>query len=367
VTDYGRLKGSEDKAGLHRRNPNSAGPSTAQRQVAPSHPILRLQRQVGNNVVSRMLAQREIDTAVQREEEETEDEAVQAKFDSTVQREESAESEDEQVQAKFDGTVQREESAESEDEQMQAKFDTTVQREEEESEDESVQAKFDSTVQREESGEAEDEEVQAKFDGAIQREGDEDEMQAKFDSTVQREGDEDEMQAKFDTAVQREGDDALQLKPEVGLEGGAVSDGVASQIQTMRGGGNALDSDTQSEMEGHFGTGLGDVRVHTGSESSALNHRLGALAFTTGSDIFMRDDAFQAGSDSGKQLLSHELTHVVQQRSMPSSGGGMHVGPAGDQYEQAADAKASEIMSAAPAGAGAGAGAGGSAQRHIDE
>jgi hypothetical protein len=46
--------------------------------------------------------------------------------------------------------------------------------------------------------------------------------------------------------------------------------------------------------------------------------------------------------------MAHELTHVVQQRSMSSSGG-MQVGPAGDSYEQEADSTASAITAGQPA------------------
>jgi hypothetical protein len=44
--------------------------------------------------------------------------------------------------------------------------------------------------------------------------------------------------------------------------------------------------------------------------------------------------------------MAHELTHVVQQRSMPSSGvQGKMVGPAGDSYEQEADRVAQQVVS----------------------
>jgi translation initiation factor 2 gamma subunit (eIF-2gamma) len=48
--------------------------------------------------------------------------------------------------------------------------------------------------------------------------------------------------------------------------------------------------------------------------------------------------------------MAHELTHVVQQRSM-SGGGGMSVGAAGDPHETHADSMADAVLSksAAPA------------------
>ncbi len=98
---------------------------------------------------------------------------------------------------------------------------------------------------------------------------------------------------------------------------------------------------TRSTMESSFGTGFEDVRVHTSSESDTLNRNISAKAFTTGSDIFLRKDS----SPSDQNLMAHELTHVVQQRSMGSSGSGMTVGPAGDSHEQEADSVATAVTS----------------------
>ena len=132
----------------------------------------------------------------------------------------------------------------------------------------------------------------------------------------------------------------LQAMPEVGLEGGPVSDAVASRINASRGGGAALESGMRASMEQQLGASFEDVRVHTGAESHQLNRSVGARAFTTGSDIFLGQGA--SAGDSG--LLAHELTHVVQQRSIEATGP-MMVGPADDSYEQQADAIAAAITS----------------------
>ena len=42
-------------------------------------------------------------------------------------------------------------------------------------------------------------------------------------------------------------------------------------------------------MGAAFGADFNGVRMHTGTESAALNDRLQASAFTLGSDIFFRD------------------------------------------------------------------------------
>jgi Domain of unknown function (DUF4157) len=65
---------------------------------------------------------------------------------------------------------------------------------------------------------------------------------------------------------------------------------------------------------------------------------------------------FQSGkyepeSNSGKRMLAHELTHVVQQRSGPVAGtpapGGIKVSHPSDAFEQAAESSADRVMTGA--------------------
>jgi hypothetical protein len=183
--------------------------------------------------------------------------------------------------------------------------------------------------------------------GMLAQRQEEEELQAKRDAMLQRQ-EEDELQAQRDASLQRQEDEeqeeeALQAKPAIGLEGGPVGAATAGRIEAARGGGQPLDPASRATMERAFDTSFADVRLHTGAEASALSREIGALAFTTGDDVFIRDDTASPDTEDGQRLLGHELTHVVQQRTMPSTGQGMRVGPAGDHYEQAADAKAAEI------------------------
>ena len=43
--------------------------------------------------------------------------------------------------------------------------------------------------------------------------------------------------------------------------------------------------------------------------------KVGARAYTQGSDIHFAPGQFKPGTSAGKRLLGHELTHVVQQRA----------------------------------------------------
>jgi hypothetical protein len=125
-----------------------------------------------------------------------------------------------------------------------------------------------------------------------------------------------------------------------------LDDDTADRINHERGGGQALDGNVQTKMSESTGQDFSNVKVHTGPESHALNEQLSAKAFTTGSDIFFREGAYDPGSSGGQELLAHELTHVMQQRSgsVGSSDGGMKVNAPGDSYEQEADSVAKSVM-----------------------
>ncbi|KAA2239287.1 DUF4157 domain-containing protein [Chitinophaga agrisoli] len=92
-----------------------------------------------------------------------------------------------------------------------------------------------------------------------------------------------------------------------------ASDAVTSGIRATRGNGRSLPEGTKSFMESRFGTDFSDVRIHTGGYASQLSNDLQAQAFTVGNDIYFNSGKFAPESDSGKHLLAHELTHVVQQ------------------------------------------------------
>lgn len=102
--------------------------------------------------------------------------------------------------------------------------------------------------------------------------------------------------------------------PDVGLDGGPVSEGVESGIQSARrSGGSAMDASIKGPMEQAFGADFSAVRIHSGADAADLSQQIQAKAFTTGNDIFLGRGARDFSSRSGQELLAHELTHVVQQ------------------------------------------------------
>ena len=96
-----------------------------------------------------------------------------------------------------------------------------------------------------------------------------------------------------------------------------TDEATADQINQLRGGGQSLDGAVQRELGTRMGADFSGVSVHATPEADDLNQRLGARAFTTGQDIFFRQGEYDPHSSGGKELLAHELTHVVQQNAAP--------------------------------------------------
>ena len=109
----------------------------------------------------------------------------------------------------------------------------------------------------------------------------------------------------------------------------------AHVIQAQLHGGRPLAKDVRADMEGLFGTDFDAVRVHTDASAAALNRALGARAFTVGSDIAFGADQYRPGTVEGDQLLAHELTHTIQQRSSSATGEAGH--DADQSHENQAD------------------------------
>jgi len=93
----------------------------------------------------------------------------------------------------------------------------------------------------------------------------------------------------------------------------AVSKEIEADITAARGRGQPLPDSVRSYLEPQLGHDFSQVHIHTDAEANKLSQQLGAEAFTTGNDVFFREGVYQPDSDSGRGLIAHELTHVVQQ------------------------------------------------------
>lgn len=128
-----------------------------------------------------------------------------------------------------------------------------------------------------------------------------------------------------------------------------VSAEVEQHIQNARGGGQPLDGTVRAQMEPALGADFGGVRVHNDGRAHDLNQSLSARAFTTGQDIFFKQGEYTPGTSGGRELIAHELTHVVQQNSTVQKDEQavqtkLTLGQPGDQYEQEADSVAQAVI-----------------------
>lgn len=105
-----------------------------------------------------------------------------------------------------------------------------------------------------------------------------------------------------------------------------VPPSLAFELNATKGKGIPLSSTTREHMENAFGTGFSKVRIHADTKSAAISRKIKARAFTHGSDIYFNHGEYNLGHEQGMRLLTHELTHVVQQSASASASNGIKSG-----------------------------------------
>jgi hypothetical protein len=85
------------------------------------------------------------------------------------------------------------------------------------------------------------------------------------------------------------------------------------------GGGQPLQASERSFFEPRFGRSFDQVRIHSDGHAAESARALNALAYTVGKDIVFGAGQYVPGSSSGRTLLAHELTHVLQQTTARTS------------------------------------------------
>jgi uncharacterized protein DUF4157 len=83
--------------------------------------------------------------------------------------------------------------------------------------------------------------------------------------------------------------------------------------------GSPLDCSTKEFMESRFSYDFSKVRIHTDKRATGSAKSVNALAYTIGNDIVFGEGQYQPNTLTGRRLLAHELTHVVQQDGINSS------------------------------------------------
>lgn len=94
--------------------------------------------------------------------------------------------------------------------------------------------------------------------------------------------------------------------PAAGYAPGAVSKALGSS-------GQPLDAAARAYFEPRFGHDFSRVRIHNDTVAHQAATAVNAQAFTVGSKLVFAAGRYAPQTQQGKQLLAHELTHVVQQ------------------------------------------------------
>jgi hypothetical protein len=95
---------------------------------------------------------------------------------------------------------------------------------------------------------------------------------------------------------------------------GQIETAHTSLDQALTGLGRPLEPAIRQDMEQRFGYDFSHVRVHTGSAAAQSALEVNAHAYTVGHNIVFGAGQFVPGTQDGRRLIAHELTHVVQQR-----------------------------------------------------
>ncbi len=89
--------------------------------------------------------------------------------------------------------------------------------------------------------------------------------------------------------------------------------GLRNYVDNLDSHGQALSNDMRSFYEPRFSYDFSNVKLHTDSVAAKSAQSINALAYTSGNKIVFNEKQYSPGTDTGKSLLAHELTHVVQQ------------------------------------------------------
>lgn len=87
----------------------------------------------------------------------------------------------------------------------------------------------------------------------------------------------------------------------------------------LKGTGERLPIDVQQFFSPRLGHDFSKVRMHYDPNAARLAESLDARAFTVGEDIAFASGEYRPGAFAGRQLIAHELAHVVQQNRYGNS------------------------------------------------
>jgi peptidoglycan hydrolase-like protein with peptidoglycan-binding domain len=114
--------------------------------------------------------------------------------------------------------------------------------------------------------------------------------------------------------------------------------------ETLGRPGQPLDGATRGFMEPRFGHDFSQVRVHADAKAAESARAIDAVAYTVGQDVVFGAQQYTPTTVSGRQLLAHELAHVVQQRGQLEASGEVNLAPPDASHESEADRVAEDVV-----------------------
>ena len=107
----------------------------------------------------------------------------------------------------------------------------------------------------------------------------------------------------------------MQRKEKNNEETGAGTE-LENYISTLDHGGSPLSNEVRNFYEPRFGYDFSNVKLHADAIAAKSAQSINALAYTSGSNIVFNNGQYSPTTESGKRLLGHELTHVIQQATV---------------------------------------------------
>jgi hypothetical protein len=100
-------------------------------------------------------------------------------------------------------------------------------------------------------------------------------------------------------------------------EGGATpaASHVGGYVGSLNGKGHSLPPLANQFFSERMGYDFSQVKVHTDKNAAESAKSVNAKAYAIGNNIVFNEGQYDPGSQEGKRLLAHELTHVVQQKA----------------------------------------------------
>lgn len=92
---------------------------------------------------------------------------------------------------------------------------------------------------------------------------------------------------------------------------------IEAQFNSIRGGGQPIPESVRAFFELRFDRDFSQVRVHTDARAAESAQAVNAQAYTVGRDIVFGAGRYTPDTLTGKRLIAHELTHVMQQGLQP--------------------------------------------------